>query len=217
MEIKYINGEYKIIGEFDYGFAGKFVNDEKGNGNIKLRLDEEAFNILKASPTDSKKVIKKLTKTINKFQKLVSKNNYTLKNEYMGEILFELIYSEKPFWEKCLTEKYTVKDDEIEQANKILFDFLKNNEERLDSVSDQFEEFFNNRLINRKNVPDVEKYFKNNFKFYNVDLFMASIKPKELIFDPISYGVILSNVVADEYADEYGARFDKKLEKTFWW
>lgn len=217
MEIKYINGEYKIIGEFDYGFAGKFVNDKDGNGNIKLQLNEDDFAFLKAEPSNSKKVIKKLTKMVNKFQKLVLKNNYTLKNEYMGEALFDLIYSDKPFWEKYLAGKYSVKDDEIEEANKIIFNFIKKNEQQFDSAYDQFEEFFDDSLINKKNVLNVEAYFKKNFKFYDIDLFISSIRPKELIFDAISYGVIISNIIADEYIDEYGARFDKKLEKTFWW
>ena len=46
---------------------------------------------------------------------------------------------------------------------KKIFDFIKKNEQQFDSANDQFEEFFDDSLINKKNVLNVEAYFKKNF------------------------------------------------------
>lgn len=220
MEIKYENGEYKIVGEFDFGFAGKFKNDENGNGNIKLHLEESDFEILKAKPEDSEKVIKKLTKRINKFQKIVRKNNAKLRCLYLYDIFFELLYVdlEKRFWQNCITLKDYKNNEEVQKkADDLICGYLKRSEEAISNVTDKLEQLFDIALRRIIFLPNVEKYVRSNFKFYDFDLFFASIKPKEIIFDSETFGVDLANSVTDMYVDTFGYRFDKNLEKTFWW
>lgn len=60
MEIKYVNGKYKVIGEFDFGFAWKFSNDENGKHKIKNRW-WIVWNF-KSEVKRFKKSYKKLTK-----------------------------------------------------------------------------------------------------------------------------------------------------------
>lgn len=220
MQVKYENGNYIFVGEFDYGFGGKFKNDENGNGNIKLLLDEDSFELLKAKPTDSKIVIKKLTKKIKKFQKIIKRHNRALRYEYLFDVFFDLlaIDTEKRFWQSCNTVKGYNNDEKTQkQADEIIAGYLKRSEGAISNATELFYKVFDFKLRWLLFLPNIEKYVRKNFKFYDFDLFFASIIPEELIFDPVSFGIVLKNKVADDYIDEYGYRFDKHLEKICWW
>ena len=218
MEVKYIEGEYKAIGEFDFGFGGKFKNDENGKGNIKIRLDETDYEFLKLDPNDHDAVCKKLSKKIAYFQKVVKRKNKRLKNDYVLQTFGEgLLYSEKRFWKKCITiPEYNDKNNRP-AIDKAVNDSLKANEAKIDKLTEIYRNLYDYPLKTFPFLINVEKNFRKSFKFFDFNLYFKSVYPKEIIFDAETFGVTLGNKIADEFIDEYGVRFDRKLEATYWW
>lgn len=214
MKVKFENGEYKFVGEFNYGFGGIFKNNENGEGNIKIVVEEEDFAELNVDHSNPNKVIIKLEKFINKMQKRVKKYNGRLKNAYLLDLFNNLIYCEKPFWEKFNTiPNY---NNFKEEADKQIFNSLEKNSDFLDKLLSLYDiQYEESKLTSILIKSNIEKSFRKVFKFLDFDLLLKSIEPDSLIIDATSFSVILKNPIVDAFA-EYSARYDKKLERDYW-
>lgn len=215
MIVKYENGEYKAIGEFDFGFGGIFKNDEKGNGNIKIELYEEDYERMKLKPEDTGKIALKIEKFINKVQKTVKKYNQRLKNAYLLDKFESLIYGRQNFWGKI--NKIPNYEKNKEEYDKKLFEVLQNSFHNLGKAFDLFDiQYDNTKLATILFRSNVEKYLRKTFLFIDFDLLLSAIKPKELIFSDFDFEVNLSNELIDEFSHEfYMNSYNKKLSANY--
>ena len=197
------DGYFVFVGKFSLGDLGYCQGDK-----IRIYFDGEDIERLDLS---NEKAIEKVKKFIFSIKEKINSNKSYLKNYFLTMALETYTENENPFWGKYMLNGYKFKDYE----NISMTDFLSQKDiDKIEKALTQFDEYG----ITKKISFDAEKFFKDKFKWFDIDSYIKSIK-----IERVSFNMINTETMTVQLSDAYDAvlcgaydEFDEKLSPIDW-
>lgn len=180
IEIKVIDGEFKVKGTFDMGYMGKFVNEDFSDEEI-LSMEEEPmyWDMVEEQfdvdniPQDE--IAKFLTDYYNDFEKKVQKNIKQVNDNFLLNLFRDLAASGYPFWKIAeVTVSDAMPESDLEDEEQLVKQIYKPVEKELSELTNAFYQQPNDGSVEK---PDAEAALRRLFPMFDFDAFIEMLVP----------------------------------------
>ena len=219
LEIKMIDGEFKVKGTFDMGYMGKFTNEDFSDEMILSMEDEplywdlieERFDV---EHTPEEEIAKFLTDYFNDFEKKVQKNIKRINDNFLVNVFQDLAACGYPFWESAeITVSDAMPKCNLEEEN-LMYKLIYNPvEAELSKLSYAFGNLPNDGSVDK---PDAEEALRKMFPMFDFDAFLKMLVPDCLSLMERGISFQCSDSLASSIADAAYDELDENLTFTDW-
>lgn len=204
IDIKIIDGEFEIGGNFDLGYIGVYDEDVISIENTPSEVREwEIVADNNKEDSSDEELAKFLTKYFNDFEKKVKKNRKQVNNNFLRNIYLDMNNAGTEFWtiDKLFDANAVPKGEKMDDS---IYDI---HEQELETAAKDYDKTPNDGSLEKS---DFEMLLKEYFPMLNWDALVEEVVPENL---NLGDGFI-SFQCSDDYDDKFLSGANDELDEN---
>lgn len=176
IEIKKVDGELKISGDFDMGYAGKYTNDEIEilDSLDDIREWDSVCDNLDTDNCSDEEIVEFLTQYYNDFEMKVQANIKCVNDNFLLRVFSDMEACGNMFWDvkEWTVKEYLPDNEELED-----FDPYESHYDELERLIEGNDETPNDGSVKK---DDIEAILRKNYPVFNFNKLIKNIVPESL-------------------------------------